>query len=600
MLYELTWRLTPLEAGQPERRPGRWLVLADRAGLGTEITKRLAQKHQTPVLLHPEAARADGGLSGPADASLDHVLRLLDGDAGAGTPPFAGILDLRAMDGPCDGDPQGASPAEDPERRISGRVLSLMRALIDRKGRPGAPLSPRLWIVTRGAQALDAQEDPSGFAQAELWGLGRVFGVEHPELWGGLVDLDLSRPPAEASMLVDHLTSDKVAPEVALRKDARYVSSIGRFMGLGGASEPVALRTTATYLITGGLGALGLRWAQWMVRRGARHLVLVGRRPPGAEAREALATLRAQGTRVHVIQADVSSAADVDTIFRLLSERMPKLAGIVHAAGVKEDAVLSNIEWESFARVLASKVQGSTNLSRAAQHCTLDFFVFFSSVAGLLGNPGQASYAAANAFQDAFAQHLRARGVPALSIAWGPFEASGMARDFVGVLKKRWGLDGITFEDALALFERLLRWNGAHVIAMSIDPSRLAERPLGATEPVLLVEGKREAPRAEAEQPRKGNDLLQRLARSPPEKRVEILIEQVNAVARDVMGLDRTISLNRNQRLDELGLDSLLALDLVEGLTQALGVTLSLTLAQQYPTVSLIAHYLAQELDVCS
>jgi NAD(P)-dependent dehydrogenase (short-subunit alcohol dehydrogenase family)/acyl carrier protein len=398
-------------------------------------------------------------------------------------------------------------------------------------------------------------------------------------------------------MLVDHLTLNTVAPEVALRKEARYVPGIARFTGLGGASETIALRTTATYLITGGLGSLGLSWARWMVRRGARHLILVGRHPPGAEAREALATLRDQGARVHVIQADISNAAEVDAIFRLLSERTPELAGIVHAAGVKEDVVLSNIEWESFARVLAPKVHGSTNLWAAAQHCTLDFFVFFSSVTVVLGNPSQASYAAANAFQDAFAQHLRARGVPALSIAWGPFEGSGMARDFLGALKKRWGLEGMTFEDALALFERLLLWNGAHIIAMSIDPSRIAERPVDATAPTLVAEGTSEAPRAEVEQPRRGNDLLQRFARSPSEKRVEILIEQVTALVRDVMGLERTFPLNPDERLDEIGVDSLLVLDLVAGLKHCLGIVVSPTLTMDYPTISLIARYLAQKLD---
>ena len=594
MLYQIAWRPRPLAAEPPEPPPGRWIVLADRTGLGEELAARLTQKHQVPILVRSEGEPRDDGRGDP----LDPVLRLLDeGEARAGEPRLVGIVDLRAVDVGGDGDVQAASPAEDEQRRLSGGALSLVRALIDRRGRAGGRLIPRLWIVTRGAQAQGAGEDAPGLAGAPLWGLGRVLGSEHPDLWGGLVDLDPSRPAAEASMLADHLTEAEVEPEAAFRDVARSVPRLARLTGLSGPSEPIALRTAATYLITGGVGALGLAWARWMVRRGARHLVLVGRRPPGAETREALAALRAEGARVHVVQADISIAAEVDAIFRRIDDGMPPLAGIAHAAGVTEDAVLSNIDWESFARVLSPKVQGSTNLGASARGRALDFFVLFSSVAGLLGNPGQASYAAANAFQDALAQHLRARGVPALSVAWGPFAGVGMARDFVAGSKKHRGIAGVTLDDALAVFERLLPWSGAHAVAMSFDPSQLADRPPHEGHPALLADWVTTGARpAEADAPDGGNELLQRLARSSPERRLELLIAQVDAVTRSIMDFDPAFSLSPDQRLDELGLDSLLAIDLAQALGHALGTTLPTTLALDCPTVSAIAHYLEQEL----
>ncbi len=598
LLYELSWRPEPQAPDRSVRAPARWILLAGGSELGQGLAACLEQQGGAPILVRAEAG-------GDRDAPLAEVLRLLDGDDGPSGVPVAGIVDLRAADGAPRGGQRASGDPADP--RLCDSVLRLARALADRKGRTGTGAPPRLWLATRGAQAVQAHEgdgerrspaqveDAPGFAGAPLWGLGRVLAAEHPDLSGGLIDLDPARPPAEESLLAEHLLGADVEPEIAFRRGVRYLPRVARCPGLAGAGEPTALRTGATYLITGGLGALGLHWAGWMVRRGARHLVLVGRRSPGLEAQAVLSGLRAQGARVHVVQADVAQRDDVAALFRRI-DAMPPLAGIVHAAGVNEDAVLTHTDAASLDRVLAPKVRGSEHLWAEARGRDLDFFVFFSSVSALLGNPGQAAYAAANAFQDAFAAHLRAQGAPALSVAWGPFAGAGMAHDVLDVLGRRWGLSGLAPDEALTLFEHMLRSNRAHLIAMDLDPVRLSKRAAEATLPVLFAGIAAPAELSEAESPHGESDLARRILRSSPDKRMGLLIHEVTAVAQGIMGLDQSLSLSPDQRLDELGMDSMLAIEVVQGLSQAFGMTLPVTMAMDHPTVAAMARYLEREL----
>ncbi|NJQ96784.1 MAG: SDR family NAD(P)-dependent oxidoreductase [Hydrococcus sp. CSU_1_8] len=199
------------------------------------------------------------------------------------------------------------------------------------------------------------------------------------------------------------------------------------------ASQSFFIRKDGSYLITGGLGALGLQIGRWLVQQGAKHLILTGRNQPSQEARETIDQLEKIGTRVNVVQADVSNFDDVKRIIAS-SPHLPvspspclPLRGIIHAAGVLDDGVLLKQNWERFDRVLAPKVRGAWNLHLATQNLPLDFFVCFSSIASLLGSPGQGNYAAANAFMDALAHYRRGLGLPGLTINWGVWADVGMA-----------------------------------------------------------------------------------------------------------------------------------------------------------------------------
>ncbi|VFN06062.1 MAG: KR domain-containing protein, partial [Candidatus Kentron sp. G] len=235
---------------------------------------------------------------------------------------------------------------------------------------------------------------PSNFegrnTQAPLWGLGRVIAQEHPDLWGGLID-----NPDVDNLLAEIGAGDDEDPEkedqIAYRDGQRYVARLVRHEPAPSDAAP-ALNADSSYLITGGLGALGLEVARWMVREGARHLVLTGRRAPSEEAQAVLRELEAAGAQVLVASADVSDYGRMADLFEELDGQTPPLKGIIHAAGLLDDGVLAQQDMDRFRRVLAPKLAGSWNLHTLTQENNLDFFVCFSSTASLLGNAGQGNY----------------------------------------------------------------------------------------------------------------------------------------------------------------------------------------------------------------
>ena len=294
----------------------------------------------------------------------------------------------------------------------------------------GGAVLPRLWVVTRGTQAVSMQTvgeqaatvEPVRVAVAEapLWGLARVVAQEHPGLQCTVIDLDPIVIPGELDRLLAELMHPDGEDQLAHRGDQRLAARLVRRNKATAPSNAV-LRPDGTYLLTGGLGDLGLLVAGWLVGRGARNVVLLGRSDPGVEAGAVIAELEQGGARVLVARADVTHESELVRALKELQSELPPVCGVIHAAGMLDDGILMNQSWERFAPVLAPKVQGAWNLHRLTRDLPLDFFVLFSSAASLLGSPGQGNYAAANAFLDALAHHRRGLGLPALSINWGPW-----------------------------------------------------------------------------------------------------------------------------------------------------------------------------------
>ncbi|MEM6446994.1 MAG: SDR family NAD(P)-dependent oxidoreductase, partial [Cyanobacteria bacterium P01_D01_bin.123] len=247
-------------------------------------------------------------------------------------------------------------------------------------------------------------------------------------------------------------------------------------------SDSPTVQEQSTYLITGGLGALGLQVADWLTQQGARHLVLTSRRGLTETTKTAIASL-SERTELKVIAADVARPEDVEQLLAEIDASMPPLKGIIHAAGVLDDGVLQQQDWARFEKVMAPKVAGTWNLHQATQALPLDFFVCFSSIASLLGAPGQGNYAAANAFMDALAEHRRALGLPGLSINWGPWSTAGMASELTDRDRDRWaaqGLKAIDLQPGLQMLVTLLKRSG-QVGAIPIDWSTFMRQfPSGA------------------------------------------------------------------------------------------------------------------------
>jgi NADPH:quinone reductase-like Zn-dependent oxidoreductase/NAD(P)-dependent dehydrogenase (short-subunit alcohol dehydrogenase family) len=378
--------------------------------------------------------------------------------------------------------------------------------------------------------------------------------------------------------------------------------------------EVPAVRTDRTYLVTGGLAGLGLATAERLVERGARHLVLVGRREPGADALAAVRRLQDAGADVRIAVADASSEEELAGALAGISAPMPPLGGVIHSAGVLDDGALIQQTPERFARVLAPKVGGAVALERLTAGLDLDLFCLYSSGSAVLGSAGQGNHAAANAVLDALARRRRARGLAATSIGWGPWaELGAAAADELGARLAARGIDRIPPGDGLAILDRLLdaATSGGAPAHVAVLPVRLAEylhglrrrrrfySQLERREPPTAPEPFAPGPpsRTPAEPSAARPVLLAELESLPAARRRAHLTAHVRERALRVLGLDSGLVVDPQQPLNELGLDSLLAVELRNVLGTDLGLErpLPATLVFDYPTVDALVEFLVHD-----
>jgi acyl transferase domain-containing protein/NADPH:quinone reductase-like Zn-dependent oxidoreductase/NAD(P)-dependent dehydrogenase (short-subunit alcohol dehydrogenase family)/acyl carrier protein len=364
----------------------------------------------------------------------------------------------------------------------------------------------------------------------------------------------------------------------------------------GAAQPPCPIRCDGSYLVTGGLGGLGLRVAAWLVERGAKHLILLARHAPEAGALETIARLQERGARVLVVRADVSREDQVREAVVGTCRDLPPLRGVIHAAGALDDGVLLQQDWSRFAKVMAAKVSGSWILHTLTRETPLDFFVLFSSAVSFLGHSGQGNHAAANAFQDALAHARRRQGLPGTSINWGAWGDVGAAtRGGVAERVAAEGFAALRPEEGLRALERVLTAKPAQVAIMDVSwPRLLAGSPAGR-EQRLLAEMAREAPTRKDASPAPRpaeRSFLEEFEKAVPTRRSALLVQLVAKQAAKVLALDAARPLDLRQPLHELGLDSLMAVELRNALAKALGCPLPATLLFDYPTLEALASYL--------
>lgn len=345
----------------------------------------------------------------------------------------------------------------------------------------------------------------------------------------------------------------------------------------------VAIRGDATYLITGGFGGLGWATAEWLVDNGARHLVLVSRR--GGTGREAdIATLIAKGVTVHAVAADVGNRAAVARVWQDVLSRTPPLKGIVHAAGVVDDARLPMQSRQRYDAVAGSKSSAAWYLHEASGAENLDFFALFSSASAAMGAPGQANYAAANASLDALAAWRRREGLPATSIAWGPWAEVGMAARVDESARRRWadiGLAPITPEVGRAAFGAILAADAEYVAVLTMDRARFGRQASPALRALLRLAGDEAGPA-----PSRDGALEAELAARSGRARYDYLADRIRGQVCAVLGLSDTQLASDHEGLTVLGMDSLMAMELRTRLQQLTGRSFPATIAFEHPTVA--------------
>ncbi|MEV4517221.1 type I polyketide synthase [Dactylosporangium sp. NPDC049525] len=360
------------------------------------------------------------------------------------------------------------------------------------------------------------------------------------------------------------------------------------------------LRADGTYVISGGLGALGLSLAEDFAARGAGALALLGRREPGPDAAARIDAIRATGTRVTTLAVDVADEAATATALDKVRRELPAIRGVVHAAGLLDDATILNLEAAQTERVLRPKVDGARHLDAATTGDPLDLFVLFSSGAALVGNAGQAAYAAGNAYLDALAARRRAEGRPALSVQWGPFEAIGLAAadDNRGARLAERGMTGFTVEEAWPALAELLADPTGGVPVIGYLPLNLRQwfdaYPDTAAQPSWRV--LREAARSGGTAGGSGSAALLAQLRAGTEAERLVLVEsRVKELAGRVLRLDPS-DIDRDAPFKSLGLDSLMGLELRNRLEGAFGLRLSPTLLWSYGTSQALAGVLCDRL----
>jgi polyketide synthase 12/myxalamid-type polyketide synthase MxaB len=421
------------------------------------------------------------------------------------------------------------------------------------------------------------------------------FGAVLREVMGAVARGDLAALPYHA--FPEH---DTVAAFRFMARAQHIGKIVVRRDGDGAGPAPsaaAAISSDGSYLVVGGLGGLGLLVAGRLVARGARHLALMARRAPGPEEQAVIDQLARAGAKVLVVRGDVSLPEDVSAAMTRIAAELPPLRGVIQSAGVLDDGVLLQQSWERFAAVMAPKIDGSWNLHRATQDMPLDFFVMFSSVASLLGSAGQGNHAGANAFLDAFAFHRRARGLAALSVNWGAWSDIGAAarRRIAGRIATR-GLGEIAPAAGLAAFDRVLTWPAAQVAVVPMDWQLYGRQFPGAQAPPFLADVMQQAmeraPRVSSQAP--ATSFVDRVrAAAPSEQPVLVAAMIRDAVVRG-LGLDSSQGIDPHQPLGALGLDSLLAVELRNALSRALGLPrpLPATLLFDYPTLAGLAEYI--------
>jgi acyl transferase domain-containing protein/acyl carrier protein len=579
-LYEFVWQPMELAAEKPAVPASRasWLIFADSGGLGDALSALLQARGERSILV------AAGDSYEQTDARHyrirpdrpEDISRLFAAALGSDQPACRGVVHLWSLDAPRPEETTVASLTA-AQTLGCGSVLLVVQQLAQTE----SPDLPRLWLMTRGAQAVGETCSPLSVAQSPLWGLGRVIAQEHPTFWGGLVDLDPGASPrdAEAHQMWEQISSADGEDQLALRQGRRYVGRLVRQRPSTRQARPFQWRTDGSYLISGGLGDLGLLVARWMVEQGARRLILLGRTrlPPRshwssleagshlAHQVTAIRELESAGACVHLASVDVADKGELRGFrdeFR--AEGWPPIRGVVHAAGVLQDGLLMQLDAAALTMVLRPKVLGGWLLHRLFQDDPLDFFILFSSAGSMLGQPGQGNYAAANAFLDALAHHRQAQDQPALSINWGAWAGEGFAESVGGKrLAARLALLGISSiapSQALEILGRLLGQSATQVVAVPVNWKQYREfDPAGSASP-LLSELAREVAEISQTAARTSERRDAILAAEPTERR-QMLQSYLSEQAARALGLSPS-KLDLQQPLSELGLDSLMAVEL--------------------------------------
>jgi acyl transferase domain-containing protein/acyl-CoA synthetase (AMP-forming)/AMP-acid ligase II/acyl carrier protein len=587
-LYTMDWVEAAEAASVCAASPGAWVIFADEEGTGEALSAVLRARGDSCVLVRQGqeySSRVTDGILyicvRPAQRA--DYRRLFDDAAHALETHPTGVIHLWSLDTDA-----AVVPASVALTAGAFSSVAMLQGLLDQTAPPA-----RIWLVTRRAQAVRGAPSDSGLLQSPVWGIGKTLALEHPERWGGLIDLDDETPDVCATQLAAEVGDrDRSEREdhVAFRGARRLVARVVR------ATEPTVERNVlardGTYLITGGFGGLGLALAARMVDEGARNLVLVGQDGMSTpERRAAVAALEAAGATITTAAIDVRDAAAVERLLVGIDESSARLRGIVHAAGRGAHRPLKDVTLDTMEHVFGGKALGGLVLYQATRGKPLDFFACVSSMSALWGGANLSEYVAANHFLDVLAHHGRSAGRPIASVGFGPFHGGMMPAPMVDELAQM-GVKASQMGDAASLFLHLARQPG-HLVAAEIDWSEFGS--------ALQTRGRRSildrvngvpAHTAPAERPAAGA-FIEQLLRAGSLDRTRLLTLMVVRESSAVLGIDPERWPDSRVGFFDLGMNSLAALDLRKRLEKVLGQSLPATVVFEHPNIEALVECLA-------
>jgi NAD(P)-dependent dehydrogenase (short-subunit alcohol dehydrogenase family) len=567
--YRVEWKPLPATA-LDGTLTGVWVVVVPHDGADLPITEALTVSgaRVVRVAADPLSDNRTELASRIRDALLDQSVH--------------GVLSLLGL-----GDGPEPLLREGVAAGTAGALL-VVQALAD------AGIDAPLWCVTRDAVVVDGRDEAGGWLQAGVWGLATTVALEQPFGWGGVIDLPADPDQWCARRLAGVLAAGRGGEDqVAIRPSGVFARRLHRITTT---AEPVARRewpTEGTVLVTGGTGGLGAVTARWLAARGVEHLLLVSRGGfESAGAAELVAELEAAGSRVTVAACDVSDRAALAAILDGIAADCP-LVAVVHAAGVLDDGVVDSLDTQRLLTSAGPKVTGLVNLHVLTLDMPLEAFVVFSSIAGVLGSPGQGNYAAANAVLDAFIQYRRALGLPGVSIAWGHWARTGMADGPMGQHLTERGTPPMPGHLAVGYLAEALTQPHPNPVVAALDWSRFLGT-FTADRPNPLFSDIAEAGVAVAGTPDDvGTTLRHRLAGMEESERERALLDLISTHTARVLGRSNGVF---ECRFGDVGMDSLMGVELRNRLRGATGLALPATLIFDYPDPVALAGYLGSRL----
>ena len=591
LMHEIVW--DPIDADTKDSPnvesslEGPWLILTDRLGVGQLLAQRLERAGHSCLMV-----RANGDHVVQTDTStrdIDPLSAVAFSDliqSLGPNPKLAGIINLW----PLSSSAEGSADTVHAQIASGATVLHLIQACV----KHNVTIGQRLCIVTERAQALVGDTLPIHIAQSTLWGIGMTAALEHPELKVTCVDLQSAHPELAAKHLWHsiHLKQDEW--RLAYRDERVFAARMNRVSeATTREQQPLVLSDQITYVVTGATGGLGLATAAWLVEHGARRLMLLSRQPLSTAAQQAINALSQRGANVSHLCVDIADRNSLESALRSTQADGSRKLGIIHCAGVLDDHLLIDLKWSNFDNAYSAKVEGTLNLDALTRHLDVECFVMFSSAASLLGNRGQANYAAANSFLDAVAQQRKLAGLPALSINWGPWASVGMAQSNAKISRQlsAQGFSALSTQLALQALGRCLLGTRTQVAVIDCQWDQYLQ---GAEQLKSFLSRVATRPISAQEQQRQDTQpaIVEQLAQAAAPERLSLLTALVNAQIRKILGLAETAAVPENQALTDQGFDSLMAVQLTNAVGRLLGQRLPVSLVFNYPSPKALSLYL--------